>query len=172
MPQTIVTWRPYESLQSFKAVRRPSTGTSARVVSDTRTMTIVLFPSDHGLRRPHVLVAVVNSHHDDMLGSGRDTVFSRIEDHFEIVVFRLGIRKLAYRLHVIPLSGIHRVLGSLDLRKAVSGAESHMNRSPLHRSRQILDSRRSRIHLKSPAYFLCRQSFTGRMRGSVGSHNF
>ena len=47
-----------------------------------------------------------------------------------------------------------------------------MNRSALHRSRQILDSRRGSIHLKSPAYFLCRQSFTGRMRWRVRSHNF
>src|SRR6202521_974774 len=180
MRPTIVTWKRYESLWSLKprpqrALSRRSAaflGDLCESASPTPPTTLVLLPSDHSLRRPHVLVAVVNSHHDHMLRSGRDTAFSSLEGHFEIVVFRLRIRKLAHRLHVIPLSGIHRVLGALDLRKAVSGAESHMNRSALHRSRQILDSRRSRIHLKSPAYLLRRQSFTGRMRWRVGSHNF
>ena len=52
---------------------------------------------------------------------------SRTNRNLEVVVLSLRVRQLAHRFDVLPVVGVDRVLGALDRREAVSGAESYVD---------------------------------------------
>src|SRR5258708_10873282 len=84
-------------------------------------------------------------------------VFSSLRRYLEVILFVLRIGQLPDGLYVFPISGIHRVLRALDGRVSVPGPEVHVNLTTLHGRRHIVNSRRSRIHLKPPALFFRRE---------------
>src|ERR1700722_6680722 len=72
-----------------------------------------LLAPQYRLSGAQVIRAVVNPYDDDMFRGGR-AVFGRFGCRFEVIILRFGIRKLAHRVDIVPVSGVHGVFGPLD----------------------------------------------------------
>src|SRR3979490_1110773 len=107
-------------------------------------------PAHHRLRRSHVVVPVVHSHHHHVLGRS-GPVFSSFRRDLEVVFLTFRVGLLPNGLHVFPIPGIHRVPRTLDRGVAAPSPKVHVDLTTFYRRRQIFDPRRSRIHLKPTA---------------------
>src|ERR1700722_3507581 len=66
-------------------------------------ITLRLLAPQNSLGRTQVLVAVINSDDDHMLGGCR-SVFRRFGSRFEVVIFGPGVGELAYGINIIPVT--------------------------------------------------------------------
>ena len=112
--------------------QEPRTGIRNSVLGSQfrdRLWILTLFAPNHRLRRTHVVEAVVDSHHDHMLG--RHLAPRRRHRHLKVITRGFRIRQLAHRLHILPIGRVHGIFGALDVGKSIRGAEAHMDlRSP------------------------------------------
>ena len=76
------------------------------------------------------------------------------------------------RLDELPLSCIDGIIGALDVRKTIHGAEGYVDFVAFNGGGEILDLRRSCVDFKSRTFFFCGQGLLRRVRGRVGGYDF